>query len=130
MGVLVLTDFVTPEGFPISQVYARILFTSYNFVSRTAVIQFGCYLSRDARLTDRQPISIPYMTDLHMMCVPSLPTMDVLYYHLKRQLRSVGLTVDDVLEEGQVPSTYSEPDPVETPPNLDPPTDTFGPSGI
>lgn len=117
MGLLAITNFVTPEGFPVSQVYVRIVFTSYSMVSRVAVIQFGCYLDRNMRLENRQPIPIPYMTDLHMVCHPSLPTLEVLYFHLKRQLRSVGLTVEDVLEEGQEPSTYSEPDPIETPPN-------------
>lgn len=117
MGLLAITNFTTPEGFLISQVYVRIVFTSYNLISGIAVIQFACYLTRDARLEGRQPIAIPYMTDIHAFTHPALPTLEVLYFHLKRQLRSVGLTVDDVLEEGQDPSTYTEPDPIETPPN-------------
>ena len=60
------------------------------------------------------------MTDVHMVYLPSLPSSDVLYFHLKRQLRSVGLAVDDVLEEGQAPSTYSEPEVVETLPPPEP----------
>lgn len=119
MGLLAITNFMTPEGISISQVYIRIVFTSYNLVSRVAVIQFGCYLSRDARLANRQPIAIPQMTDVHMVYLSELPTIEVLYFHLKRQLQSVGLTVEDALEDGQEPSTYAEPDPVETPPNPD-----------
>lgn len=130
MGLLAITDFTTPEGFQISQLYVRILFTSYNCVSAAAVVRFGCYLDRNARVSGRQPIEIPQMPDVYTVYTTPLPTMEVLYFHLKRYLRTLGLTVDDVLEEGQVASTYSEPDPVETPPNLDPPTDTFGPSGI
>lgn len=117
MGLLAVTDFTTPEGFLVSQVYVRIVFTSYNLVSGVTVIQFGCYLDRDARLAGRQPIPIPKTTDIHAVHCASLPTLDVLYFHLKRYLRSLGLTTDDVLEEGQAPSTYTEPDPVETPPN-------------
>lgn len=122
MGLLAIANFVTPEGIPISEVYIRIVFTSYNLISRIAVIQFGCYLSREARLANRQPIAIPHMTDVHMVFLPTLPTFEVLYFHLKRQLQSVGLIVEDALEDGQEPSTYTEPDPVETPPN--PNTDT------
>lgn len=125
MGLLAITDFTTPEGFSINQVYVRIVFTSYNLVSGVVVVQFGCYLDRTSRVAGRQPISIPYMTDVHMFHCGSLPTIDVLYFHLKRQLRSLGLTVDNVLEDGQTPSTYSEPDPIETPPNPIPAPDTL-----
>lgn len=127
MGLLAITNFTTPEGFLISQVYVRIVFTSYNFVSGVAVVQFGCYLTRDARLEGRAAIPIPYMTDVHMFSCGVLPTIDILYFHLKRQLRSLGLTVDDILEDGQTPSTYTEPDPIETPPASTLPTDTIGP---
>jgi hypothetical protein len=119
MGLLAITNFTTREGFFISKVYVRIVFTSYNLISGVTVVQFGCYLDRDARLAGRQPIPIPYMTDVHMFHYGSLPSIDVLYFHLKKQLRSLGLTVDDVLEDGQTSSTYSQPDRIETPPNPD-----------
>lgn len=125
MGLLAITDFTTPEGFVVPHVYVRIVFMSYNLVSGVAVAQFECFLNRDARIEGRTSIRIPQMTDVHTFYTASIPTIEVLYFHLKRQLRSLDLTVDDVLEDGQTPSTYTEPDPIQTPPNPVPAPDTL-----
>lgn len=116
MGVKVLTSFTTPEGFAVTEVYVRIVSMSFNMVSSIATLQQEFSVSRDARLQSQRLSRVPFTTDVMSFSALAFPTIDMLYFRLKRYLTKLGLTVEDVLEEGQVPSTYTEPDEIETPP--------------
>lgn len=115
MGVKVLTSFTTPEGFAVSEIYIRIVSMSLNMVSNIATFQQEFSLSRTSRLQSQQLSRVPFTTDIVSFSAIAFPSIDMLYFHLKRHLTKLGLTVEDVLEPGQVPSTYTEPDEPETP---------------
>lgn len=114
MGVRIITSYQTPEGFQVTEVYSRIGGFSFDFGSNTTTVRQIFYLTRDMRLDGRSLGRVPFTTDIFTFQAPFFPTIDMLYYHLKRQLTSKGFVVEDVLESGQTPSTYSEPDPAET----------------
>ena len=111
MGILVTVEFQTPEGFPITQVYARIVHMTHDLISKITVIKYNCYLSRSTRLDGRNPVAFPFLPDVIAFPAVAFPTVDMLYYHLKKNMTREGLVVEDVLEEGQSLSTYSEPEP-------------------
>jgi hypothetical protein len=111
MGLLVTIDFQTPEGFPVTEVYVRIVHMTHDLISNMTVVRFNCYISREKRLEGRKPLTIPNLSDVVVFPAITFPHIDMLYYHLKRNIVQNGFSVEDVLEEGQQPSTYSEPEP-------------------
>ena len=113
MGIKVVTSYVTPEGFQVTEVYGRIVFFSFDVVSGIISARQEFSLSRDLRLNGKTIRSVPFTSDIFTFQAPAFPSVDMLYFHMKRQLTRTGLTVEDVLEPGQVASTYSEPEPVE-----------------
>jgi len=115
MGIKVLTSFTTPEGFSVTEVYIRIVSMSFDMVSNTATLKQEFSTSRDSRLQSQRLSHVPFTTDITTFSAIAFPTIDMLYFHLKRYITKLGLTAEDVLEEGQVPSTYTEPEEVETP---------------
>lgn len=116
MGVRIVTSYETAEGFQVTEVYSRIVAFAVDLLSNRVTVRQTFYLSRDMRLSGKTLERVPFTTDIFTFQAVGFPTtIDMLYFHLKRQLTSVGLTVEDVLEPGQSPSTYSEPDPVQAP---------------
>jgi hypothetical protein len=119
MGVKVLTNFTTPEGFLVTEVYVRIVFMSFNLESNIATLQQEFSTSRDSRLQSQRLPRVPFTTDVVSFSARAFPTIDMVYFHLKRYLTKLGLTVEDVLEDGQEPSTYTEPEEIESPAQTD-----------
>ena len=115
MGIRILSSFQTAEGFQVTEVYSRIVFVSTHLVSNIVTFRQEFSLTRDFRLDAKTISSVPFTTDTVSFQATSFPTVDMVYFHLKRHLVRLGLVVEDVLEEGQAPSTYTEPDEVETP---------------
>ena len=125
MGVKVVTTFTTSEGFSVSEVYIRIVSVTFNIVSNTATLQQEFSISRTSRLQSQQLSRVPFSADIVSLSVLAFPTIEMLYFRLKRCLVKRGLVVEDVLEDGQEPSTYTEPEDVETPPQTEV-VDTIG----
>ena len=117
MGLLIQNQFETSEGFQVSQVYTRPSVVSINLESNTATVELQFALTRELRLARRQLSAVPFTSPVVSFSVPAFPTIEMVYFHLTRYFTSLGLSVSDVLEPGQTPSTYTEPDPIETPPN-------------
>lgn len=111
MGLLVQVTFQTPEGFLVTQVYVKIVHMSFDLTSNMTIARFNCYISREKRLEGRKPVVVPGLFDVMTFTAKSFPHIEMIYYHLKKSIIQNKLSVEDVLEEGQVPSTYSEPEP-------------------
>jgi hypothetical protein len=116
MGVKVLTNFTTPEGFLVSEIYIRIVHVSFDMVSNIATLRQEFSTSRTSRLQSQVLSRVPFTTDVVSFAAPNFPTIDMIHFHLKRQLTKLGIQVEDVLEPGQSPSAYTEPEEVVTPP--------------
>lgn len=115
MGIRIVSSFTTSEGFTVSEVYARITFVSVHLNSLIVSIIQEFSLTRDFRINAKTLSSVPFTTDTLSFQAVAFPTLEMAYFRLKRQLTKSGLVVEDVLEEGQYPSTYTEPEEVETP---------------
>lgn len=110
MGVRILTSYETAEGFRVTEVYARIAVFSFDMSTSKIYIRLNFYLSRDMRLSGKSLERVPFTSDMFTFEATGFPTtVEMLYFYVKRQLTSKGITVEDVLEPGQSPSTYSEP---------------------
>lgn len=110
MGVRILTSYETSEGFRVTEVYSRIIGFSFNMITKNVYITQNFYLSRDMRLSGKSLERVPFTSGVFTFQAAGFPTtVDMLYFHLKRRLTSEGFAVEDVLEPGQSPSTYSEP---------------------
>ena len=103
MGLRVLTEFDTPEGFPVTSVYLRIarLLLS-NFVNRnvTITIMIESHISREKRLINASTVPVPAMPYSFDFEIPmsSCTEFDMLYTHVKQCLMERGFTVEDVFE--------------------------------
>lgn len=98
MGLLIHTNFTTAEGFPVTTVYLRIVFFSYNLASKDLVIQHECYLNREKRLQGFRRLYTPGMSESYSYQSNSIPTMASLYTLLKTTLTDLEFVVDDVFE--------------------------------
>lgn len=105
MGLLIHTSFETPEGFSVASVYCRIVSFTYSTESRALAIQHACYIDREKRVQGytRLQVPVPGLSESYSFQDVSFPTMTSMYTDLKSTLVSLGLTVEDVLEEGQTP---------------------------
>lgn len=116
MGIRALVSFQTGEGTSVSSIYIRIAFFSFNLVSKIVTIRQEFSITRDFCLISRRLPKVPFTPDTYSFHSREFPTMDMLYYNLKQYLTNKGVTVEDVLEEGQPPSTYTPaPPPPEQP---------------
>lgn len=120
MGLLVHTSFETREGVPIESVYARITALTCEFRggSTSLTIAYETYLNRDRRMQSFAPLLAPtleYRVHLTTPYDASIGDMTFLYGKIRERLAERGIVADDVLEEGQPPITYSEPEPVPQP---------------
>lgn len=103
MGLLVHTSFETPEGFALSSVYCRIVSFTYDLATKFMTVHHECYLNREKRLEGRRRVYTPGMSETYSTSSDSLPTIESMYAFLKTTFIELGLTVDDVFEEGQGP---------------------------
>lgn len=116
MGLLIHAPFETPQGFSVSSVYARIV--RFIFDPQPAgrfliTMKTETFLSRDARLTGKQPVTVPNFPDLFTV-EGVFGDMQALYAMLKTTLESSGFTVENVDPD---PEPEPEPAPSEPAPS-------------
>ena len=116
MGLLIHTSFETPQGFPVSSVYCRI--TRFTFDPQSGgrfliTMKTETFLSRDARLTGKQPVTVPNFPDLFTV-EGVFGDMQALYAMLKTTLESSGFTVENVDPDPE-PAPAPEPESATVP---------------
>lgn len=104
MGLLIHTEFETPEGLPVSSVYCRITGLVCDVVSRTemrVVVKLETFLSRDKRVAGARKLKTPTVPEYSVLTVPlngEWGSLAYLYGQLKPVLSVGEVTVEDVLE--------------------------------
>lgn len=111
MGLLVHTVFETPEGFPVTSLYCRIISFTYSPGSRSLTIQHEVYVDREKRLQGYRRVQFPRASETYSFSDASFPTMASLYAYLKTTLVELGFAVEDVFEEEPIVDTIEAEQP-------------------
>lgn len=124
MGLLIHTSFETPEGFPVTGVYCRIVEVTFRPQSggQFAVsYRIECHVDRPARLKGRSPVQVPNL-GTGQTYLGAFGDMTYLYGLLKTNLEEAGFTVENVDPDPQEPAP-TEPAPAEPTPAEPAPTE-------
>lgn len=117
MGLLIHTSFETPEGFPVTSLYCRIVSFTYAPGSRTLSVQHECYMNREKRLLGYRRLHFPGASEIYSFSDASFPTMATMYTLLKTTFTELGFAVEDVDPDPEPPQepAPTEPAPTEPP---------------
>jgi hypothetical protein len=110
MGILVTTSFETPQGFAVESVYTRIARVSL-INSTQVMVYLEAFLSREKRLANSYPITVPGLPNWTTFPAPSSDTTrtDLLYPLLHQDLDFRGFACTPVLEPPPEPTPEASP---------------------
>ena len=106
MGLHVFVTGETLEGFPVTDVYCRIVSFTYTPRGGDCVhlcIRVEYHLTRDLRLAARLPVRVAALPDTWVYECP-IETLPQLYARIADSLQTNGFTVENVLEPLPEPS--------------------------